>query len=59
MLVHCAATYFCLFPQLLPYGNSEGIRYLIVLSGGEPSQCGDGQGLVVDGVSPIRDASFG
>ena len=44
VLVHWPAKYFS-FPlptnhkqqqQLLPYGNSEGTRHLIVLSGGEP-----------------------
>ena len=44
MLVHWAPTYFfsCPLPsyhkqqQFLPYGNSEGTRHLIVLSGREP-----------------------
>lgn len=51
-------TYFFSFPlstykntqqQLLPDGNSEGTRHLIVLSGEQPckSRCRGGQGLVV------------
>ena len=63
VMLHSAATYVFSYPlptyhkqqPLLPYGNSEGTRYLIVLSGGEPfkSQCYEGQGLVV----PVQLAS--
>ena len=42
MLVHGSAAYLFSFPlptyhkqQLLPYGNPEGTRHLIVLSGGD------------------------